>query len=133
MSLGQRETRRQEGGSLGFGRKSESTHHSLARLRSPDATHAPGLPGLQPEPSIRTRASRFCVSPLEVPDMNTNLGAGVQAIMDYLSDGVYVCDTERRIVCWSQSAERVTGWTSEDVVGRRSFGNLLCYVDKDVH
>ena len=65
--------------------------------------------------------------------MNSNLGVDVQAIMNSLSDGVYVCDDERRIVYWSQSAERITGWTSEDVVGRQCFDNLLCHVDKDGH
>ncbi len=65
--------------------------------------------------------------------MNTNLGVDVQAIMNSLSDGVYVCDAERRIVYWSQSAERITGWTSADVVGRQCFDNLLCHIDKDGH
>jgi PAS domain-containing protein len=30
-------------------------------------------------------------------------------ILDSLSDGVYVCDRERRIVSWSKAAERITG------------------------
>ena len=54
-------------------------------------------------------------------------------ILDSLSDGVYVCDRERRIVYWSQSAERITGWKSEDVVGRRCLDDVLCHVDKDGH
>ena len=33
-------------------------------------------------------------------------------ILDSLSDGVYVCDRNRKIVYWSKSAERITGWTS---------------------
>ena len=37
-------------------------------------------------------------------------------ILDSLSDGVYVCDRDRRIVYWSKSAERITGWTA----GRRA-------------
>jgi PAS domain S-box-containing protein len=54
-------------------------------------------------------------------------------ILDSLGDGVYVCDKHRRIVYWSKSAERITGWTSEEVVGRRCFENVLCHVDKDGH
>ena len=54
-------------------------------------------------------------------------------ILDSLSDGVYVCDRDRRIAYWSKSAERITGWTSEDVVGRRCLDNVLCHIDKDGH
>jgi len=54
-------------------------------------------------------------------------------ILDSLSDGVYVCDRDRRITYWSKSAERITGWTSEDVVGRRCLDNILCHIDKDGH
>jgi sigma-B regulation protein RsbU (phosphoserine phosphatase) len=52
-------------------------------------------------------------------------------ILDSLSDGVYVCDTERRIVYWSKSAQRITGWHAEDVVGRRCLDDVLNHKDKD--
>ena len=54
-------------------------------------------------------------------------------ILDFLSDGVYVCDRQRRIVFWSKAAERITGWQSSEVVGRRCLDNVLCHVDKDGH
>lgn len=54
-------------------------------------------------------------------------------ILDSLSDGVYVCDRDRRVVYWSKSAERITGWSSQDVVGHRCLDNLLCHIDKDGH
>lgn len=54
-------------------------------------------------------------------------------ILDSLSDGVYVCDPERRIVYWSKSAERITGWQADDVIGRRCLDNVLCHEDKDGH
>jgi phosphoserine phosphatase RsbU/P len=54
-------------------------------------------------------------------------------ILDSLNDGVYVCDTDRRIVFWSKAAERITGWQSHDVVGRRCLEDVLCHVDKDGH
>jgi len=57
----------------------------------------------------------------------------INAIMDSLSDGVYVCDRDRRIVYWSRSAERITGWSAKDVVGRQCFDNVLCHIDKDGH
>lgn len=57
----------------------------------------------------------------------------ITSIMDSLSDGVYVCDVDRRITYWSKSAERITGWTAKDVVGRQCFDNVLCHIDKDGH
>jgi phosphoserine phosphatase RsbU/P len=54
-------------------------------------------------------------------------------ILDSLSDGVYVCDRDRRIVYWSKAAERITGWAPADVVGRRCLDDILCHTDKDNH
>ena len=65
--------------------------------------------------------------------MDNNPAVDIQAIMDSLSDGVYVCDADRRITYWSQSAERITGWPAEEVVGRQCFDNVLCHIDKDGH
>jgi PAS domain S-box-containing protein len=56
-----------------------------------------------------------------------------ETILDSLSEGVYVCDRDRRIVFWSKSAERITGWQSDDVVGKRCLEDILCHVDKDGH
>jgi PAS domain S-box-containing protein len=58
---------------------------------------------------------------------------GIGEIVDSLSEGIYVCDLERRITFWSRSAERITGWSAADVVGRQCFDNVLCHVDKDGH
>ena len=57
----------------------------------------------------------------------------VKVVMNSLSDGVYVCDLDRRITHWSKSAQRITGWRAEDVVGRTCFDNILCHIDKDGH
>jgi phosphoserine phosphatase RsbU/P len=54
-------------------------------------------------------------------------------IIDSLNDGVYVCDLNRKITYWNKSAERITGWRVEDVVGKQCFDNVLCHVDKDGH
>jgi PAS domain S-box-containing protein len=63
----------------------------------------------------------------------TDLPFTVEDILDNMSDGVYVCDRERRIVYWSKAAERITGWTAADVVGRRCLEDVLNHVDKDGH
>jgi sigma-B regulation protein RsbU (phosphoserine phosphatase) len=54
-------------------------------------------------------------------------------ILNCLSDGVYVCDRDRRITYWNASAERITGWSSEDVLGRTCTDDILAHVDKDGH
>ena len=56
-----------------------------------------------------------------------------EKILNSLNEGVYVCDLDRRIVFWSKSAERITGWQYEDVVGKRCLEDILCHVDKDNH
>jgi PAS domain S-box-containing protein len=62
-----------------------------------------------------------------------NLLTASNTILDSLSDGVYVCDRDRRIVYWSRSAERITGWAPQDVIGRRCLDEVLCHTDKDNH
>jgi len=54
-----------------------------------------------------------------------------EIILDFLGDGIYVCDRERRIVFWNKSAERITGWQAEDVIGRACLDDVLNHVDKD--
>ena len=54
-------------------------------------------------------------------------------IIDSLSEGVYVCDLDRRITYWNRSAERITGWSAQDVIGRQCFDSVLCHIDKDGH
>ena len=43
----------------------------------------------------------------------------IESVINSLSDGVYVCDLDRTITYWSKSAQRITGWREEDVVGRQ--------------
>ena len=62
-----------------------------------------------------------------------NLLTRSNVILDSLSDGVYVCDRDRRIVYGSKSADRITGRTREDVIGRRCLDDVLCHIDKDGH
>ena len=63
--------------------------------------------------------------------MKNELLISAEKIIDCLSDGVYVCDRDRRIVYWSKSAERITGWRSEDVLGRSCMEDVLNHEDKD--
>jgi sigma-B regulation protein RsbU (phosphoserine phosphatase) len=65
--------------------------------------------------------------------MKNDLLISAEKIMDCLNDGVYVCDRNRRIVYWSKSAEHITGWRSEDVLGRACLEDILSHEDKDGH
>jgi sigma-B regulation protein RsbU (phosphoserine phosphatase) len=55
------------------------------------------------------------------------------AVLDSLPDGAYITDVERRILFWNGEAERITGWSRNEVVGLHCRDNLLCHVDKDGH
>ena len=50
-------------------------------------------------------------------------------ILDAISDGVYVTDADRTIVYWSAGAERITGYTAEDVIGRQCSDEILVHTD----
>jgi diguanylate cyclase (GGDEF)-like protein/PAS domain S-box-containing protein len=51
-------------------------------------------------------------------------------LLDNLYDGVYFVDRERRITYWNKGAERITGYGSAEVVGKRCSDNILMHVDK---
>lgn len=53
------------------------------------------------------------------------------AVLGSIGDGVYITDRNRRIVYWNDAAERITGWSCEQVVGRCCHEQVLCHVDKD--
>jgi PAS domain S-box-containing protein len=65
--------------------------------------------------------------------METPENLMIEDVIDSLCDGVYICDLERKIIYWSKSAVRITGWSQDDVVGKHCFDNILCHVDKDGH
>lgn len=54
-----------------------------------------------------------------------------KAILDNLSDGVYYLDRDRRITYWNRGAERISGFTAKEVVGRRCRDNILNHTDAD--
>ena len=50
-------------------------------------------------------------------------------ILDAIPDGVYVTNAEREIVYWNEGAERITGYTSGDVLGSRCCDDILDHLD----
>ena len=54
-----------------------------------------------------------------------------KVIVDNLFDGVYYVDRGRTITYWNQGAERISGYTAAELVGRRCFDNILQHVDDE--
>lgn len=51
-------------------------------------------------------------------------------LLDTLYDGVYFVDKDRRITYWNKGAERITGYTSDEVVGKHCHDNILVHIDE---
>ncbi|WP_207736221.1 sensor domain-containing diguanylate cyclase [Fusibacter ferrireducens] len=51
-------------------------------------------------------------------------------ILDQLFDGVYIVDKEKRIIYWNEGAKRISGFKSEEVIGRYCHDNILNHVDE---
>lgn len=49
-------------------------------------------------------------------------------ILDQLFDGVYLLDLDGKVLFWNRGAERLTGFTRQEVVGRRCGDGLLMHV-----
>jgi diguanylate cyclase (GGDEF)-like protein/PAS domain S-box-containing protein len=53
-----------------------------------------------------------------------------QKLLANIRDGVYFTDQDRRITYWNKGAERITGYSAEEALGRRCRDNLLIHVDE---
>jgi diguanylate cyclase (GGDEF)-like protein/PAS domain S-box-containing protein len=54
-----------------------------------------------------------------------------KTILDNLYDGVYFCDRDRKITFWSKGAEKLTGYTREEMEGTICWQGLLKHVDQE--
>lgn len=50
-------------------------------------------------------------------------------VLDSLYEGVYFVDRERTILYWNDAAEKMTGYSRGDVVGKHCWDNILMHVD----
>jgi PAS domain S-box-containing protein len=55
------------------------------------------------------------------------------AVVDAISEGLYIVDADRRIVFWSRGAENITGWKASEVVGSHCEDGILEHVDYAGH
>jgi diguanylate cyclase (GGDEF)-like protein/PAS domain S-box-containing protein len=56
-----------------------------------------------------------------------------EILLDSLFDGVYFVDPDKKITFWNKAAERITGYSKEEVIGSRCSDNLLRHVDENGH
>lgn len=63
--------------------------------------------------------------------MTEDSDAFFKNVLDSLFDGVYMLDRERRITYWNPGAERLTGFTPGETIGKACASNLLVHVDRD--
>ncbi len=55
-------------------------------------------------------------------------------ILDSLPYGVYCLDTSRTIFYWNNAAEEITGYRSDEMIGRHCFENGLDHInDQGIH
>lgn len=74
-----------------------------------------------------------CVEPFS---QRTGASIGMQQdlyrrILDSLQEGIYFVDCDRRITYWNKGAERITGYSAEQVIGKCCADNLLDHVNEE--
>jgi diguanylate cyclase (GGDEF)-like protein/PAS domain S-box-containing protein len=62
-----------------------------------------------------------------------DIGPDFEAMARSLHDGLYFVDTQRQVTFWNKAAERISGFTKEEVVGHRCSDNILVHVDAEGH
>lgn len=55
----------------------------------------------------------------------------LRQILESVGDGVYLVNRERRIQLWNRSAEKITGFGANEVMGHCCAENILCHVDQN--
>lgn len=53
----------------------------------------------------------------------------LKQLFDLLFEGVYFVDNKRKITFWNKSAEQITGFSDDEVVGKYCYDNILIHVD----
>ncbi|MBN2794709.1 MAG: GGDEF domain-containing protein [Clostridia bacterium] len=51
-------------------------------------------------------------------------------VLNGVKDGIYFVDTKRKITFWNKSAEDITGYKSEEILGNFCYDNILDHVDQ---
>ncbi len=54
-----------------------------------------------------------------------------RTLLPHVHDGVYFTDKDRRITYWNEGAQRITGYTADEIIGHHCRDNILVHVDTD--
>ncbi|SIN95784.1 diguanylate cyclase [Halodesulfovibrio marinisediminis] len=54
-----------------------------------------------------------------------------QTLLNSVTDGIYFVDASRRITYWNKAAERLSGYTEDEVMGKVCSSNLLRHEDEN--
>lgn len=52
-------------------------------------------------------------------------------IVENIQEGLYLVDRDRRVIYWNKAAERISGFSAEEVVGKSCADNILIHVDNE--
>ncbi len=55
------------------------------------------------------------------------------SIIDAANEGIYVTDCDRRFILWNRAAEKIAGYSKEEIIGRSCHDNILNHVDREGH
>ncbi|MBN2467078.1 MAG: diguanylate cyclase [Deltaproteobacteria bacterium] len=54
-----------------------------------------------------------------------------KTLLDNIYDGVYCVDRQRVITYWNKAAERITGYSASEVIGKGCFDNILIHLNDE--
>jgi PAS domain S-box-containing protein len=55
----------------------------------------------------------------------------LMTILNSIFDGIYVVDRGRKIIFWNRGAEEITGFSTEEVMGKRCSDDILNHIDEN--
>lgn len=94
------------------------------------ARHIPGVSGIRQLGVRRYRGRLALTESWAMPDALFANDQLFRTLLDNLHEGVYFTDTHRRIQYWNRGAERITGFSAAEVLGRCCADNILMHVDR---
>lgn len=53
------------------------------------------------------------------------------ALLNQLNHAVYFVDQERKIIYWSAKAEKITGYSEEEIIGKHCSDNILAHINEE--
>jgi diguanylate cyclase (GGDEF)-like protein/PAS domain S-box-containing protein len=63
-------------------------------------------------------------------DMEDNLEI-YKGLLNNLNEGVYLLDSHRKIIFWNRGAEKLTGFTQSDVLGKRCSETVIPHINEE--